>query len=159
MNVWQWLLIGIAGGLLVMAVVSETEFSQSQSSTTTTTTSAQASRPAGARALVDGLGVRIEESLPVRVSVILRGSVPDGCTRISEVDLQRDGNAFEIDLRTERDADAVCTQALQRFEETVLLDAEGLDPGNYVVRAGPLKASFELTLEQKQPEGEGTGSD
>jgi len=157
MNVWQWILIGIAGGLLVMAVASETEFSQSQSGTAPTST--QASRPAGARARVDGLGVRIEESLPVRVSVILRGSVPDGCTRISEVDLQRDGNAFAIDLRTERDADAVCTQALQRFEETVLLDAEGLDPGSYVVRAGPLKASFELTLEPTRPEAEDAGSD
>jgi len=153
MNVWQWILIGIAGGLLVMAVASETEFSQSQSGTAPTST--QASRPAGARARVDGLGVRIEESLPVRVSVILRGSVPDGCTRIADVAPERDGNEFTLRLTTERDADALCTQALQRFERTVLLDAEGLEPGTYVVRAGPLKATFELTVEQKEPSEKG----
>src|SRR5690606_39385889 len=62
----------------------------------------------------------------------------------SEHRVQFDGTTFTITLLTHRPAGAMCTMALEPFTRTVPLDVEGLEPGEYTVRAGDQTASFRL---------------
>ncbi len=86
------------------------------------------------------------ESDPANIGVTLSGMLPDGCTRIEEIETVREKNAFSIRLYTERPADAVCTMALVPFTKTVTLDTAGLPPGGYTVHAGDLTAAFRLAV-------------
>ncbi len=95
-------------------------------------------------ATVRSLQLQVLESFPVKIGVTLSGVLPDGCTRIEEVETIREGNAFHLRLYTERPADAMCTMALVPFEQTVTIDTAGLPPGGYTVHAGELTATFRL---------------
>ena len=95
-------------------------------------------------ATVRSLQLQVLESFPVKIGVTLSGVLPDGCTRIEEIETIREGNAFHLRLYTERPADAMCTMALVPFEQTVTMDTAGLPPGGYTVHAGELTATFRL---------------
>ena len=108
----------------------------------------------GTNAMVQDLQISIIESDPVQVYALVSGFVPDGCTEVVEHRVQFDGTTFTITLITHRPAGAMCTMALEPFTRTVPLDVEGLEPGEYAVRAGDLTASFRLG----GPAGEGQPS-
>ncbi len=80
-------------------------------------------------AKVDSIEIRILESFPVQVQVIARGFLPDGCTTIDTVSVDRQGNTFTIRITTQRPADAICTQEVVPFEHTIPLDVQGLQAG------------------------------
>lgn len=96
------------------------------------------------KATIDSLNVNIMESMPVQVSVLVKGFLSDGCTSIHRVDRKKEGNTFIIDVFTERPKDAMCTQALVPFEQTVPLDVQGLSAGTYKVKVHDREASFTL---------------
>lgn len=96
---------------------------------------------------VDSIEINILESMPVQLSVVIRGNLPDSCTTISRPEEMRNGDTISLNLITERPADAVCTQVLTPFEETVLLDIEGLPAGVYTVAVGGVTGSFELMVD------------
>lgn len=95
-------------------------------------------------AVVERLDVRILESFPVQVHVVLTGYLPDGCTTINATEAVQEGTTFRIRLTTTRPADAICTQAITPFEETVALDVAGLAAGTYQVAANDLAVGFDL---------------
>jgi hypothetical protein len=95
-------------------------------------------------ATVRSIQLKALESFPVKIGATLSGVLPDGCTRIEEIETVREGNIFHIRLHTERPAEALCTMALVPFEETVVIDTAGLPPGGYTVEAGDLAATFRL---------------
>jgi hypothetical protein len=101
----------------------------------------------GENAIVEDLQIMILESFPVQVRTVIRGSLPDGCTSIKEINPTRDGKAFNIQIITERPAEAMCTEALVPFEESVSLDVYGLPAGTYAVKAGDQTASFTLDVD------------
>ena len=100
----------------------------------------------GSSATVESLDVRIMESFPVQVSVVLTGYLPDGCTEIYDITAPRDEQTFTVDVVTRRPVDLACTMAIVPFEETISLDVEGLPAGEYTVKYGDLTETF--TLEQ-----------
>lgn len=95
-------------------------------------------------AQVRSLQLKALESFPVKIGVTLSGVLPDGCTRIEEIETIREGNAFHLQLYTERPGDAMCTMALVPFEKKMVLDTAGLPPGGYTVQAYDLTATFRL---------------
>lgn len=101
----------------------------------------------GENAIVEDLQIMILESFPVQVRVIIRGSLPDGCTSIKEINPVRDGDSFNIHIITQRPAEAMCTEALVPFEESASLDVYGLPAGNYTVQAGEQTTSFTLDVD------------
>jgi hypothetical protein len=101
----------------------------------------------GENAIVEDLQIMILESFPVQVRVIIQGNLPDGCTSIKEINPTGDGKAFNIQIITQRPAEAMCTEALVPFEETVSLDVYGLPAGNYTAKAGDQTASFTLDVD------------
>ena len=102
-------------------------------------------------AVVETIDILILESFPVQVNVVARGHLPDGCTEIDEIGQERSEKAFEVTITTARPADAVCTQALEPFEESILLDVHGLPAGSYTVDVNGATGVFELAVDNVMP--------
>lgn len=99
----------------------------------------------GENATVEDLTVNIMESYPFQVSVRLEGYLPDGCTEIEEISSSREDRIFTIEIVTRRPAgDVMCTQQIVPFEETLNLDVENLETGEYTIRYGELRETFTL---------------
>lgn len=103
------------------------------------------------RARVEQIEILILESFPVRVNVIARGNLPDGCTRIDQIEQQRQGNTFLVTITTARPADQMCTQALVPFEQVISLDVAGLKAGTYTVDVNGVQDTFELATDNSPP--------
>jgi inhibitor of cysteine peptidase len=102
-------------------------------------------------AVVETIDVLILESFPVQVNVVAHGYLPDGCTEIDEIRTERTGQAFQIDITTARPADAMCTEAIVPFEETISLDVYGLPAGTYTVDVNGITGTFELAVDNALP--------
>lgn len=100
-------------------------------------------------AVVDDIEIFIMESFPLQVSVNATGYLPDGCTFIDEdnIEVTRDGNTFNVALKTKRPADLMCTQALEPFEVNIPLDVYGLEAGVYTVNVNGVTDTFEFTMD------------
>ena len=98
-------------------------------------------------AVVETIEIAILESFPVQIRAVLRGDVPDACTAIDSIVVQREGSTFTLVVRTRRPADAICAQVLTPYETTTGLDVLGLPAGIYTVVAGEASASFELVVD------------
>jgi hypothetical protein len=107
--------------------------------------------PVLGRAQVDSVEVLILESMPVRVQVVARGTLPDGCTLLEEVSSSREGDVFTVVVTTMRPAEAVCTEMVVPFERIIPLDVLGLSAGRYSVRVNEASASFELQVDNLEP--------
>jgi inhibitor of cysteine peptidase len=105
------------------------------------------SEPVPGTAQVDSVDLVIMESFPVQVSAVVRGNLPDGCTNIDDVEVDIVDSRFEVLITTVRPSDAVCTQALVPFEETIPLDVEGLLAGEYTVNVNGVMATFTLDVD------------
>ena len=102
-------------------------------------------------AVVDSIDILIMESMPVQVSVVVRGNLPDGCTSIGQVTTERDDKTFVVTLTTKRPLDAMCTEALVPYEQTVPLDVAGLPAGVYTVTVNGVIDTFELAVDNVLP--------
>ena len=87
------------------------------------------------------------ESFPVQIQVIAEGYLPDGCTEIDGIKTETEGNTFNINITTKRPKDAMCTQAIESFTETIPLEVQGLSAGNYTVHVNGVTGSFELAID------------
>ncbi len=96
---------------------------------------------------VENIQIMTLESFPVQVQVIAEGYLPDGCTEIDKIKTEREGNVFNINISTKRPTDAVCTQAIESFTETIPLDVQGLKAGNYTVNVNGVTGFFELAVD------------
>lgn len=102
----------------------------------------------GQDAVVESLEVLLMESFPLQASVVVSGYLPDGCTELVEVSVERQGMDFILALTTRRPAgDVMCTQALEYFEESVSLDIDGLEAGTYTVIAQDQQVQFTLDVD------------
>lgn len=102
-------------------------------------------------AVVETIDILILESFPIQVNVIARGYLPDGCTEIDEIHQERADEAFQITITTVRPADAMCTEAIVPFEESISLDVYGLPAGSYSVDANGVTGAFELSMDNILP--------
>lgn len=98
-------------------------------------------------AQVNDVEIQKLESMPLLIQVIARGTLPDGCTTVSEVSVSRAGNEFNIRIETSRPAQAVCTEVIVPFERVIPLESEGLPAGEYKVTVNGVSESFELAAD------------
>ncbi|NYT18762.1 MAG: protease inhibitor I42 family protein [Methanosarcinales archaeon] len=100
-------------------------------------------------AVVEDIEIFLMESFPLQVSVSATGYLPDGCTFIDEdnIEVTRDGNIFDVALKTKRPADVMCTQAIVPFEVNIPLDVYGLEAGVYTVDVNGVTDTFEFTMD------------
>ena len=104
-------------------------------------------------AVVEDVQIMILESFPVQVMVNAKGYLPDGCTEIDTITTSKDGNTFTVSITTIRPADAICTQAIVPFEESIPLNVLGLKAGTYDVVVNEVSSSFELQMDNAIHEG------
>ncbi len=95
-------------------------------------------------AYVEAVEVRIQESFPVQVQVVVRGQLPDACAFVEATEVSVEGNTFYVSLTVARKANMRCAQMLTPFEEVVPLDTADLPAGTYSVQAGEVVAEFDL---------------
>ncbi len=101
---------------------------------------------------IDSMEVQVLESFPVQVHVVLRGNLPDGCTRLGMTTVRYNGSdQFELELPTLRDPSAICTEAQVPYELTVPLDMVALEAGTYTIQAGDLTDEFTLEVTNVMP--------
>lgn len=98
---------------------------------------------------VESIEILTLESFPVQIRVIATGYLPDGCTSINEKTVSYDEKtkSFTVHITTSRPADAMCTQALVPFEESIALDVYGLEKGTYKVDVNGVTDEFELQVD------------
>ncbi|MCP4363022.1 MAG: hypothetical protein GY796_33875 [Chloroflexi bacterium] len=108
---------------------------------------ATAAEPVTGLAVVDSVEMMIMESFPVKVSVRVRGTLPDGCTAVDRLDTTLNDTTFDVVITTIRPADAVCTQQVVSFEETIPLDVAGLKAGTYTVNVNGITGTFTLDVD------------
>lgn len=100
-------------------------------------------------ASVEEVSISLMESFPVKVNVLAKGNLPDGCTQIGDVDQKYDKGVFDLTLYTKKPLDSkMCTQALVPFEESIELSGVvGLTKGNYKVIVNGIEANFKLDID------------
>jgi inhibitor of cysteine peptidase len=105
--------------------------------------------PSEGGVFVNDVELMIMESFPVQVRAVIQGDLADGCTSIQDIETQRDveDRRFTVRIETTRDDDAICTQALVPFEESIDLDVKGLPAGTYTVDVHGETATFTLEVD------------
>jgi hypothetical protein len=114
---WQTLLFLILAGLILVACGNSEE---------------ESAVPEGCEGVTWGSAVEVEER-DGEYYAIVQGDFPDSCSTICGIEQEVEGDTININLYSERPENLVCSSMLTPFVEEVLLDTEGLEPGEYTV--------------------------
>ncbi|MEZ4643216.1 MAG: hypothetical protein R3E31_10870 [Chloroflexota bacterium] len=98
-------------------------------------------------AAIQGMQIMLLESFPVQVNVAIFGMLPDGCTSLGAIDIEQNGNTFDITVHTVRPKGMMCTQVVSEFEESISLDVVGLKAGTYTVNVNGMSDTFTLDVD------------
>jgi len=101
--------------------------------------------PTISEARITDVRLSMTRSIPVQVRLRIRGELPDSCTELRSIDVSLDGAIYVVQVLTERDPAAVCSQVIVSFDESVPLDLSEAMPGEYTVDVNGVRQSFELT--------------
>jgi inhibitor of cysteine peptidase len=99
----------------------------------------------GQEAKVTDVEVIVAESYPPQYFAVASGQLPDSCTEIDRSTQMMQAQTIKITLTTTRPDDAVCTTAMQPFEETIRINVDGLSAGQYTVEVNGVPAPLNLT--------------
>ena len=97
--------------------------------------------PAGLQ--VQEVQVMVLESMPVQVRAVVRGLLPNPCTVFSDMQVNRQGNTFLVQLVTSTTTPS-CPATPTPFEVSVPLPVTGLPDGTYTVMVHGVSAVFTL---------------
>ncbi len=103
-------------------------------------------------AVVENVEIMFLESFPLQVHAAAVGYFPDPCTEIEDVFVDREGNHFEVLITTLREADVMCIQVIEAFEQVIPLDVYGLPAGDYTVTVNGIEAEFTFLQDNSLPE-------
>jgi hypothetical protein len=77
---------------------------------------------------------------------IVEGSYPDACSTTGEIVQEVEGDTLYLTVYSTKPEDMMCAQTLTPFTEEILLDTEGLEPGEYTVIVNEDQATTTFTL-------------
>lgn len=80
---------------------------------------------------------------PPDVRLLVSGSLPDSCTRLGEVEMERQNSLFRLTLPASRTAGSDCGEPVA-YERLIRLPVEGLAPGKYSVLINGRLSAFEI---------------
>ena len=104
-------------------------------------------------AVVENVEIIFLESFPLQVHMVASGYLPDPCTEIDEISVERDFNRFEVLITTLREAEVMCIQVIEAFEQNIPIDVYGLPAGDYTVMVNGIDAEFTFLQDNSIPEG------
>ncbi|MFA9403084.1 MAG: hypothetical protein ACERKY_08465 [Anaerolineales bacterium] len=103
-------------------------------------------------AVVEDVEILFLESFPLGVHAVASGYLPDPCTDIDEISVEMEGNHFEVLITTLREAEVMCAQVIEAFEQNVPLDVYGLPAGDYTVTVNGINAEFAFLQDNSLPD-------
>lgn len=106
-------------------------------------------------ATINSMDIMLLESFPVQVNAVIKGSLPNNCAVIKQVNQGKSGNRFDIAIATTLEGGGMCAEQPQPFEEVVSLDVVGLPAGSYTVTvssANSVSNNFALTVDNTPPQ-------
>ncbi len=103
-------------------------------------------------AAIESLQILAEDQSDGQTAVRVRGILSNNCTQLEEIVSTRDGNEFNLTLRTTQEPGEACAAETVPFEEMIVLDVVGLEAGSYSVNTGDIHVSFELAGEEPAAE-------
>ena len=103
-------------------------------------------------AVVENVEILFLESFPLGGHAIASGYLPDPCTDIDEISVEREGNHFEVLITTLREAEIMCAQVIEEFEQNIPLDVYGLPAGDYTVTVNGIDAEFTFLQDNSLPD-------
>ena len=92
---------------------------------------------------IQQVDVRVAKGLPAQVSVDIVALIPDACTTARAPGVERQGNAFTIQVLGDRPRDRVCAQVVTEYRATA--DLGTLGPGAYTVRVNDVTRDFQVS--------------
>jgi hypothetical protein len=95
-------------------------------------------------AVVEDVQVTLRGSDPVQVSVTVTGYYSDGCTTFHGTTQSVVGTRITLTVTTERPRDAMCTQAIVPYMETVELDTDRIAAGTYTLDVNGIEQEIKL---------------
>ncbi len=100
--------------------------------------------PIESQAFVDSVTVEERDG---EYYAIVQGNYSDACTTTSSVEQEVDGGAFDLQVNMARPPDLMCAAVLTPFTEEILLETEGLEPGEYslIVNDGMAETTFTIS--------------
>ena len=98
-------------------------------------------------AAVESAELVVLTTVPAQVQLDIRGTLPDECTAVRQVEQTRRGAVFAITVETERDETASCPDAPLPYTENVALNVSGLPAGTYTVQIQGITRSFTLAAD------------
>ena len=97
------------------------------------------------KAAISKVTIGSPQTPPLRVKVIVRGTLTNGCERLEEAKQRREGQTFFITLTKvqETSTGAACGGA-SKFQKEIILEVQGLEDGVYTVGVNGVTNTFEL---------------
>jgi inhibitor of cysteine peptidase len=102
---------------------------------------------------VESVEVSLTDARPVGASAVIRGTVPEACTKLDEIRQEYidSTSTFVLILTTRRPVEEPCLQVVTPFEATVPLAIERLPNGIYTVVANGVTTTFRLEADVPVP--------
>jgi uncharacterized protein YkwD len=101
--------------------------------------------------IVDQISLMDPDPDTGQIEVTVKGATSNTCTSVDGISITKQGNVFSVNIETTTTPGSECQQKAVSFEETVMLDAQDLEPGVYLVTSGTAQ-TFEVAA--TQPTGE-----
>ena len=92
---------------------------------------------------IDSVEIRTLDAFPIQQVVVIRGTLPNGCTYVNEPVQLRDGNIFYVTIDSYVEGE-ICTDALVPYERQIVLNTANLPAGVYIVNVNGRELSFEF---------------
>jgi inhibitor of cysteine peptidase len=104
-------------------------------------------------ASVDKVEIVFLESFPLQVLVTASGYLPNPCSWVDKIDVNREGQEFQVEITSGQNAGEICIQVEDAFVENIPLDVYGLSAGDYTVEVNGIKAQFTFTQDNILKDG------
>ncbi len=90
------------------------------------------------------INISYAKSKPPQVLVVIKGGLPDGCSKFHTINYQVTGNILDIQVTIERPKDAICTEIYGYFDRTVNLGSAFIQGEVYTVNVNDQTTTFTM---------------
>ena len=78
--------------------------------------------------------------------LLVQGDMPDACSTFCGSEQSVEGSVINVNVFSSRPEDEVCAQMLTPFRVEIVLDTEGLDPGEYTITVNEFDLGTTFTM-------------
>jgi glucose/arabinose dehydrogenase len=95
-------------------------------------------------ATVESVVLEIDKGAAGVIFARVKGALGDSCTSIASVDTRDEKGKVNIDVKTKRPADLICSQVVKTFEERIAINLLTKEAGDYVVNVNGMERQMSV---------------